>query len=112
MVFVQNGTAQEVLSLRFNPSSNYGYMVWDSQSENVAYYRLNIHKVTYGASDTLADELFDSQGNVQLVKNFFVPKDHSGNHSINTLNPLPNGFLYHKFTFEDGSYKTYTTLNQ
>lgn len=56
--------------------------------------------------------LFDNMGNLLYTRNFNLPKNHSGQHSLNFDGHLPNGFLYHKFTFEDGSYKTYPTLKQ
>ena len=56
--------------------------------------------------------LFDSMGNLLYTRNFNLPKNHSGQHSLDYEGYLPDGFLYHKFTFEDGSYKTYPTLKQ
>lgn len=46
------------------------------------------------------------------TRNFNLPKNHSGQHSLHFDGHLPSGFLYHKFTFEDGSYKTYPTIKQ
>lgn len=57
-------------------------------------------------------ELFDGQGNKVYEQRFDLPKDHDANHKIDIDVPLPVGFLYHKFTFEDGSHASYTTLNQ
>lgn len=56
--------------------------------------------------------LFNNMGNVLYERNFNLPKDHSGEHSLKFDGYLPDGFLYHKFTFEDGSHKTYTTIKQ
>lgn len=57
-------------------------------------------------------KLFDHMGNVFYTRNFNLPKDHSGEHSLKFDGHLPDGFLYHKFTFEDGSHKTYITVKQ
>lgn len=55
-------------------------------------------------------EIFDSNGNQVYEYTIQLPKDHSATHRIETDNPLPQGFLYHKFTFADGSYETISTI--
>jgi hypothetical protein len=57
-------------------------------------------------------EVFDGQGNLHYSYNFNLPKNHTGNHRIAPDIVLPSGMLYHKFSFLDGSYETYTTIKQ
>ncbi len=57
-------------------------------------------------------EVFDGQGNLHYSYVFNLPKDHTGNHRINPDVSLPNGMLYHKFSFLDGSYETLVTIKQ
>jgi hypothetical protein len=56
--------------------------------------------------------LFDHMGSTLYIQDFNLPKDHSGEHALNFDGHLPEGFIYHKFTFEDGSHKSYTTIKQ
>lgn len=56
-------------------------------------------------------QVFDSNGNSFHDQQIDLPKDHSETHRISPGSSLPSGFLYHKFTFEDGSYSSYTTMN-
>lgn len=64
------------------------------------------------ASLNVGYALYDGQANELCRLNFDVSEGHSGNHRLDGAVTLPNGFLYHKFTFDDGSYKTYTTIKQ
>ena len=57
-------------------------------------------------------EVFDGQGNLHYSYVFNLPDDHDGTHRIQPDVVLPDGFLYHKFTFADGSYETITTVKQ
>lgn len=57
-------------------------------------------------------EVFDGQGNLHYSYVFNLPKDHTGNHRITPDVSLPNGMLYHKFSFLDGSYETLITIKQ
>jgi hypothetical protein len=57
-------------------------------------------------------EVFDGQGNLHYSYIFNLPKDHSGSHKITPDVTLPNGMLYHKFSFLDGSYETLITIKQ
>ncbi len=55
-------------------------------------------------------ELFDSGANRIHRQSFTIPKDHLDTHKVEPDNGLPYGYLYHKFTFEDGSTKSYITI--
>jgi hypothetical protein len=55
-------------------------------------------------------EIFDGNGNILYSSNMRLPKDHNGTHRISPDPLLPNGFLYHRFSFGDGSYETLTTI--
>jgi len=68
--------------------------------------------ITTSAALHVNYELFDAMGNLLFDKNFQVSKDHNSDHQVDTEVYLPEGFLYHKFTFADGSFKTYTTIKQ
>jgi hypothetical protein len=77
-------------------------------------HTLNVVKANITTTAALAVHyaLFDHMGNVLHTRHFSLPKNHSGQHSLNFQGQLPNGLLYHKFTFQDGSHKTYTTTKQ
>jgi hypothetical protein len=55
-------------------------------------------------------EIFDGNGNNLFRYNIRLPKNHDGTHRISPDPILPNGLLYHRFTFLDGSYETITTI--
>lgn len=57
-------------------------------------------------------EIFDGQGNKYYERLFHFVKDHHETHRIDPELNLPNGFLYVKMSFIDGSHKTYTILKQ
>jgi hypothetical protein len=57
-------------------------------------------------------DLLDAQGNILFTKHFQVPKDHNGHHQITPETYVADGLLYHKFSFNDGSFKTYISLKQ
>lgn len=76
------------------------------------------HFVQSQSSLTLVGEPLTNYGfaiwnsDIEPDLNFDVSEGHSGSHRLDGAVTLPNGFLYHKFTFDDGSYKTYTTIKQ
>lgn len=55
-------------------------------------------------------ELFDSQGNLLWKQSFNLKDGHDESHQIDPGLQIPSGMLLHKFSFEDGSSETYTTL--
>jgi hypothetical protein len=55
-------------------------------------------------------EIFDSNSNKLFEYTIQLPKDHDGTHRIEPDPVLPDGFLYHRFSFIDGSYETITTI--
>ena len=54
-------------------------------------------------------ELRDFTGALVTTKNFTIHKDHEKIQRMNEKN-IPEGFLVHRFIFEDGSVKTIQTM--
>jgi hypothetical protein len=57
-------------------------------------------------------ELYDFQGNLVHRAHYQLKQGHNENHLIQPANPIPSGLLINRFTFDDGSVKTLTTLRQ
>lgn len=57
-------------------------------------------------------ELFDFQGNKIHKAHYNLKQGHNEDHRIVPDEPIPSGLLVHRFTFEDGSTKTLTTMRQ
>lgn len=56
-------------------------------------------------------ELRDFTGNLLVSRKFVIHKDHEKTQKMNEKN-IPEGFLIHRFIFEDGSVKTIQTQKQ
>ncbi len=76
----------------------------------------------YGRQDCLAVtpstrlipicEVFDGQANLLHRQSLDLPVDQDGTHKIIPEINFPKGIIHHRFTFEDGSHSSYTTLKQ
>jgi len=55
-------------------------------------------------------EIFDGTGNKVFQYTIQLPQGHDGTHRMEPDPPLPNGFLYHRFSFIDGSSEVITTI--
>ena len=66
-------------------------------------------KIDAQATLTIAYELRDFTGEVILTRTFNVHKGQEKTFKINHNN-IPNGILFHRFVFEDGSTKSIQTI--
>jgi hypothetical protein len=57
-------------------------------------------------------EVFDGMGTKLWEQDFDLPQGHDGTHRIEPQANFPNGYILHKFTFQDGSHESITTLKQ
>jgi hypothetical protein len=57
-------------------------------------------------------QVFDGIGTQIWEQDFDLPQDHEGTHHIQPQANFPNCYVLRKFTFQDRSFETITTLKQ